>query len=94
MGYIEEGEYCLQMCDFGRARKCYGYARREDKNDWRAWFGLARVVTKNFTSYTGENWAMFVNTAINLTTPENINYINSVVGDYPQRYQLLKNMRR
>lgn len=93
MGYIEEGEYCLQYNDFVRARKCFGYARRDNRNDWRAWFGLARVMTKNFTTYTGENWAMFVNTAMSLTTPENISYMNSIVGDYAQRLELLKHMR-
>lgn len=80
--------------DFARARKCFGYARRENVNDWRAWFGLARVVTKNFTAYTGENWERFVNMAKSLTTQENINMMDVQMDNYAEKYRILKSMRQ
>lgn len=93
MSFVDDGEYSLQMNDFGRARQCFGYARRENRNDWRAWYGLAKVVTKKFTAYTGENWALFVATAKGLTTPENRELIDQEMGDYAERIRLYKNMR-
>ena len=93
MSYVEEGEYYLHNNDFAGARKCFGYARRENPNDWRAWFGLARVVTKNFTVHTGENWELFVNTARRLATPEQIAMINAQLGDYVERQRILKEMK-
>lgn len=93
MGYIEDGEHFLQLNDFMGARRCFGYARRQNSNDWRAWFGLARVFTKNFTQYTGENWVLFVNTAKSLTTPENIAWMDALMRDYPEKFIIWKKMR-
>lgn len=94
MGHVEEGEYYLHIQDFARARKSFGYARRENGNDWRAWYGLVRVMTKNFTVYTGENWARFLDTAKSLGGPEIAVWIDVQAGDYPQRFEIMKNMRR
>jgi len=94
MSYVEDGEFYLRNNDFSSARKCFGYARRENPNEWRAWFGLACVVTKNFTVPTGENWELFVNTARNLAAPEQIAMINAWIGDYAERQRILKEMRR
>jgi Tfp pilus assembly protein PilF len=94
MSYVEDGEFYLRNSDFSAARKCFGYARRENPNDWRAWFGLACVVTKNFSVHTGENWERFVDTARSLATPDAIAMINARVGDYAERQRILKEMKR
>ncbi len=66
MDYIAYGEAALNVHDYGKARKYFGYARRANPEDWRAWYGLTRVITKHFTVHTGENWKLFFETAIRL----------------------------
>ncbi len=93
MSYVEDGEYYLRMNDFSGARKCFGYARRENQNDWRAWYGLVRVMTRNFTTPTSQNWQRFMDTARSLAPPEAVAMMNAQIGEYAEMQRILYEMQ-
>ncbi len=80
--YIQDAETCLEKADFVNARRYFSFARRDNPDDWRAWFGLARALTHDFTVIDEGNWKKFTDRARLLADDEGRRYMDSAVGQY------------
>lgn len=80
--YIHDAETSLEIGDFVNAKRYFSLARRDNPDDWRPWFGLARSITKDFTVIDEGNWKKFTDRARLLADDEGRRYIDGIVSQY------------
>ena len=80
--YIKDAETCLDRGDFASAKRYFSLARRDNPDDWRSWFGLARAITCDFTVIDEGNWKKFTDRAKSLSDDEGRHYIDGIIGQY------------
>jgi len=52
--YIANGDVFLSLEEFQKAKNAFDKAIELKPDDWRGWFGMVKVKTKNFTDYFDE----------------------------------------
>lgn len=82
--FIKDAENYIEKKDFASAKRSYALARRDNPSDWRAWFGLARVLTNDFSVFADANWRKFVNRAALLADEPGRGFINRQLNRYYQ----------
>jgi len=80
--FIKDAETYLKTGDYASARRCYVLARRDDPDDWRGWFGLARVITHDFTVVGDGNWKKLADRAYALSDENGRLYMNMQIQHY------------
>ena len=68
--YIRNGDVFISLDLYAKAKKAYLQAIELNPGDWRGWFGMVKVCTKNFTDYEDISHIAYYENAEKVASPE------------------------
>lgn len=80
--YIKKGDVFVSLERYERAAKAYCKAIELNPADWRGWFGIVKICTRNFTDYKDELHFDYYETAKKVAAGEQLSEIERLYEPY------------
>ena len=80
--YIRNGDVFISLNMYDKAKKAYSQAIELNPGDWRGWFGMVKVCTKNFTDYEDISHIGYYENAEKVASPEQREEIEKLYTTY------------
>lgn len=92
--YIKNGDVFLSLNMFDKAKKAYMMAIELNPADWRGWFGMVKIYTRNFTDYEDNTHYSYYVKAEKVATAEQKAEIAALYAKYKKEREAFERTRR
>lgn len=92
--YIKNGDVFLSLNMYDKAKKAYMTAIELNPADWRGWFGMVKICTRNFTDYADTTHYSYYAKAGKVATKEQQIEIRKLYTPYQNKIKEIEREKR